>query len=75
VLIRYGLPGCGHYGEMLRCTLCEMSVSVQVSGLYCIDIPLLILFVRSLSLDRLGGWDASDSGHDELGVVVSCSLQ
>ena len=37
--------------------------------------PLLILFVRSLSLDWLGRRDASDSGHGDLGGVVVGLLQ
>jgi len=67
VLTRYGLQGCGHYGEMLQCMLCDILVSMHDIGFGCIDIPLLVLLMRSLGLDRLGGWDASDSGHDGLG--------
>jgi hypothetical protein len=38
--------------------------------MYRVRVPLLVLFVRSLSLDGLGRRDASDSGHGDLGGGV-----
>lgn len=67
---RYGLPNCGHYGETLQCRLCDMLVSMQTMTMYHVRVPLLVLFVRSLGLDRLGRWGASDSRHGGLGGVV-----
>ena len=43
---------------------------IRVTEFRYIDVPLLVLFVRSLGLHRLGGWDASDSGHGDLGGGV-----
>lgn len=78
VLTRYGLPDCGRYGETLRCRLCKMLVSMDTVKMYHVHVPLLILFVRSLGLDRLGRWCASDSRHGDLylsGDVVCCSYR
>lgn len=78
VLTRYGLPDCGHYGETLRCKLCNMSVSTLIMDTHRMYVPLLVLFVRSLGLDRLSRWDASDSRHgglDRGGRVIGCSYE
>ena len=47
---------------------------MQTVDMCRIRVPLLILFVRSLGLDRLGRWDASDSGHGDFDVVVVSGL-
>jgi hypothetical protein len=70
VLIRYGLPDCGRYGETLQCRLCNVLVSMQTVTMYHVCVPLLVLFMRSLGLDRLGRWSTSDSRHGFLGGGV-----
>ena len=67
---RCGLPDCGHYGETLRYRLCGVLVSMQTVDIRRLHIPLLVLFVRSLGLDRLSCWEASDSRHGDLIGVV-----
>ena len=52
-----------------------MLVSMQTVNMYRVRVPLLILFVGSLSLDWLGRGDTSDSGHGDLDGVVSGLLQ
>jgi hypothetical protein len=43
-------------------------VSVLILGdrCGCINIPLLVLLVGTLGLDRLGGWNASDGRHGDV---------
>jgi hypothetical protein len=50
--------------------LWEESVHNHGLAKVSVDVPLLVLLVGTLSLDRLGGWHASDGRHVGVDVVV-----